>query len=601
MKRILAILILFINVYYLFAQTVDEIKNNPSVIWAEGIGSSLLEADKMALAEVSRQISVEVKTKTGHISINDNGNHKVTQSNEIHTQSSAIFYNIEMRVLSEKPEFRVIRWINKAEIKKQQEDRLAKLQEMVRVANTALQSKQISDAIRYYYWAYSLLCTLPQQSSIIVEDENYDSQIANIWIPYRLKNIFSKIKCSVVGKSSEGLNDYDIVFLYDGSPVVNVDYTYFDGTDWSPVCCAMDGKSVVELRPSYMPERLQIKYEYKFNGEARSDKEVEKVINSVSPSFDRYCFSSANLSSSLQEKKQVEKQFKQIEIKIKENANSLTVNTRVVDMCDNVMRQIIDAIKHKNYSSISSCFTPDGMKVFNKLINYGKAKIIGSELKLTYTQLGEEIICRSIPMNFTFSGNRKFSEEVVFTFNEEGLIDNISFGLGKVAQDYLMGNVNSSFTPEKRQLLANFLECFKTAYALKRIDYLEQLFDDDALIITGKVLKKFTGNVELGYNSNSYVQLTTHDKATYIKRLRKSFANKEFINIKFANNRIRHTKVEGVYAIQIKQDYFSSNYGDTGYLFLIIDVRNPKEPIIHVRAWQEKPDPQWGILGPEFF
>ena len=601
MKRILAILILFINVCCLFAQTIDEIKNNPSVIWAEGIGSSLLEADKMALAEVSRQISVEVKTKTGRISINDNGNHKVTQSDEIHTQSSAIFNNIEMRVLSEKPEFRVIRWISKVEIKKQQEDRLAKLQEMVRVANTALQSKQISDAIRYYYWAYSLLCTLPQQSSIIVEDENYDNQVANVWIPYRLKNIFSKIKCSVVGKSSEGLNDYDIVFLYDGSPVVNVDYTYFDGTDWSPVCSAMDGMSIVEFRPSFIPERLHIKYEYKFYGEARSDKEVEKIINSVSPSFDAYCSSSVNLSSSLQEKKRIGEQFKQIEIKEKEDANSLAVKKHCIDVCDKVMHQIIGAIKQNNYLSISSCFTPEGMNVFNKLINYGKAKILGSELKLTYTQFGEEIICRSIPMNFTFSGNRKFSEEVVFTFNKEGLIDNISFGLGKVAQDHLMGNVNSSFSPEKRQVLANFLECFKTAYALKRIDYLEQLFADDALIITGRVLKKFTGNAEMGYNSNKYVQLTTQDKATYIKRLRRSFANKEFINIRFANNRIRHTKVEGVYAIQIKQDYFSSNYGDTGYLFLIIDVRNPKEPIIHVRAWQEKPDPQWGILGPEFF
>ena len=188
-----------------------------------------------------------------------------------------------------------------------------------------------------------------------------------------------------------------------------------------------------------------------------------------------------------------------------------------------------------------------------------------------------------------------------YFFNKEGKIDNISFGLGKVAQDNLLGNPNSSFTPEKKQVLANFLECFKTAYALKRIDYIEQLFDDDALIITGKVLKKFTGSTEMGYSSNEYVQLTKQDKATYIKNLRRSFSSKEFINIKFANNRIRHTKVEGIYAIQIKQDYFSSNYGDTGYLFLIIDIRNPKEPIIHVRAWQEKPDPEWGVIGPEFF
>ena len=78
-------------------------------------------------------------------------------------------------------------------------------------------------------------------------------------------------------------------------------------------------------------------------------------------------------------------------------------------------------------------------------------------------------------------------------------------------------------------------------------------------------------------------------------------ASKEFINIKFANNRIRRTKVDGVYALQIKQDYYSSNYGDSGYLFLLVDIRNAKEPIIHVRAWQEQPDPEWGIIGPEFF
>ena len=60
-------------------------------------------------------------------------------------------------------------------------------------------------------------------------------------------------------------------------------------------------------------------------------------------------------------------------------------------------------------------------------------------------------------------------------------------------------------------------------------------------------------------------------------------------------------KSEDVYAIQIKQDYFSANYGDTGYLFLLVDVNDPDKPIIHVRAWQEQPDPSWGIIGPEHF
>lgn len=602
MRRILAFFMLLACACYMSAQTIDEIKNNPSVIWAEGVGYTLQDADKMALAEISQQISVEVSSSTSRISTNNNGKHNVSQTNVVSTNSSAIFNNIEMRVLAEKPQFRVIRWISKSEIVKQQKDRLAKLKEMVRIANNALQGKQMSDAIRYYYWAYSLLCTLPQQSSIKVEDENYDEQMANVWIPNRLKSIFSKIKCTVVGKSEEGTNDYDVSFMYDGTPVANVDYSYFDGTDWSPVCSAIDGKSVVELRPSYNPDNLMIRYEYKFQGEARSDKEVEKILNAVTHSLDTYCSSSAKLSTPAKEAKQIVEQFRQIESKEQKTTKAITANKQITNACDKVMRKVIAAIRQKQYTSVRSCFTPTGQDVFNRLINYGKAKIIGTDHTLTFTQLGEDVICRSVPMNFTFSGNRRFSEEVVFTFNQDGLIDNVSFGLGKVAQDNLMGNVSSSFTPDKSQILANFLECFKTAYALKRIDYLEQLFDDDALIITGKVLQKFNGNVETGgYQANKYVQLTKQDKATYIKHLRRSFTSKEFINIKFANNRIRHTKVDGIYAIQIKQDYFSSNYGDSGYLFLIIDIRNSKEPIIHVRAWQEKPDPEWGILGPEFF
>jgi len=41
-----------------------------------------------------------------------------------------------------------------------------------------------------------------------------------------------------------------------------------------------------------------------------------------------------------------------------------------------------------------------------------------------------------------------------------------------------------------------------------------------------------------------------------------------------------------IFGVQIKQNFFSSNYGDVGYLFLIVDLNNVEEPIIHVRTWQ---------------
>jgi len=193
-------------------------------------------------------------------------------------------------------------------------------------------------------------------------------------------------------------------------------------------------------------------------------------------------------------------------------------------------------------------------------------------------------------------------ENVVLVFDAQGKIDNISFGLSKVAQDDIFGNDVAKWNPDAREVLISFLENYKTAYALERADYLESIFADDALIISGKVLLKYNGAAENGYRQNRYVKTTRHTKQEYIDRLRSVFRYNEFINIKFANNQvIKMGKGGEVYAVQIKQDYFSSNYGDTGYLFLLVDVNDPRNPIIHVRAWQEKPDPSWGIIGPEHF
>ena len=47
---------------------------------------------------------------------------------------------------------------------------------------------------------------------------------------------------------------------------------------------------------------------------------------------------------------------------------------------------------------------------------------------------------------------------------------------------------------------------------------------------------------------------------------------------------------------QIKQDYYSTNYGDQGYLFLMVDLNDPDKPIIKVRTWQPEKDPNFGLI-----
>ena len=99
------------------------------------------------------------------------------------------------------------------------------------------------------------------------------------------------------------------------------------------------------------------------------------------------------------------------------------------------------------------------------------------------------------------------------------------------------------------------------------------MFDKDAIIITGTVLKRPKQSITDGGSislSDEQVIYKTHNKMGYLNNLRRVFEQNEFINIRFSNNKVKKMGVGGeTYGIQIAQDYYSSHYGDKGYLFLI--------------------------------
>jgi hypothetical protein len=215
---------------------------------------------------------------------------------------------------------------------------------------------------------------------------------------------------------------------------------------------------------------------------------------------------------------------------------------------------------------------------------------------LKYFQFGDQVIARSIPMSFNFkTNNRMFIEDVVFYFDKNNKISNLTFGLGEKAVDDIASNEKWSETV--RMQLINFMENYKTAYALKRIDYIEKIFSDDALIIVGRITK-INSSPENRYLNNSILKYNKVSKAQYLKNLKYSFASNEFINLKLTDNTVKQSgKSSNVYGIQIKQDYFSSSYGDTGYLFLLIDFTDSLAPQIHVRTWQPEKNPDGSVYG----
>ena len=110
------------------------------------------------------------------------------------------------------------------------------------------------------------------------------------------------------------------------------------------------------------------------------------------------------------------------------------------------------------------------------------------------------------------------------------------------------------------------------------------------LIITGSIVKSI-GRREFPVKTE-HVKYTRQTKEQYMKSLERCFMSNEYINIHFADNKIRRSSTNtNIYGIQISQQYYSSSYGDTGYLFLLIDFSKSGEPLIHIRAWQPDDNP----------
>lgn len=601
MKKLALLLGCFMCVVMIKAQSAAQIKDDPRYVWGEGTGSSLRNADREALEQIAEQISLVIVNKGRHVIKNEQKGHDVQTEivfeKVMNTYSTATVNNTHRVVVENGPvNYRVFRYVAQSDIDKIFESRIEKIGEFVKIANRSLEQTQINDALRYYFWANVLTQSLRYPNDAKVRDESNAEQMAAVWIPKRINEIFSGIKTDVLNANE---NIFEIGFFYNGKPVSTLDFTYFDGKDWSCINTATDGKGVIEFHPGSVPANFQVRYEYEYFNEAHSDREVKTVLDAMvsSVSFPR---AQVNVNAGTQISK-TSAEFTNLQtLETKAPDLESTAQTSVAKTCDAAMQKVMAAIRNKNYDSVKSLFTEDGYDVFDRLIKYGKGYIVG-EPKLSYSTLYGDTYCRSVPMNFVFSRNRKFVEDVVFVFNPEGLIYNVSFSLGKVGTNDIINDAQG-WTMEAKNVLINFLETYKTAYALGRADYLDKIFADDALIIKGKVLTKSTRKFDDIYTNNRIIQLNKVTKDEYIKNLRRIFATREYVNIKFANNMIKKTgKGSEVYAIQIKQDFYSSSYGDSGYLFILVDLNVPNEPVIRVRAWQEELDKTWGKYGPEIF
>lgn len=576
------------------AQGVDGIKRNSSYLYGEGGGVTLQAAKEVALADLIQKISVTVHSDftSKERELNQDGN--VTSDAEyqsiIRSYSTATLTNVKTIVLKPEPDASVFLYIAKSEIDRIFESRVAKAKEFVGNADEALKNGQIDDALRYYYWSYCLVKSLryPNEAKIFVDGQEH-SLLA--WLPTRIDDVMGKVK---VQSRRTADNTYEITATYDGRPVRSMDYTYFDGVDNSPVYSILDGKGLVELRPGMAMDAVQLKLEYEFRGLSRNDSEVEAVVGAMKPAVYRRAYHRVALDGAASPAESTSPD-------VNGSMQSPLALTDMGTLGTAVMKPVMQALRSGSIEQCRQKFTADGWEEFSKLMGYGKVTLM-DDIHLDYFADGDCVVCRGLPVSCRFNRGRVFNEKLSFYIDSNSKqITHVAMGLGREAMnDVVLGHLD--WSEKSRTRIVGFLEDYRTAYATKNLEYLDKVFDDNAVIVLGKRLQVAPQLNKEGYMNNHRVQFTQLTKREFLRNLRRQFQSKDYINLHFSQNRIYQLQ-KGVerYGIEIKQDYYSSNYGDTGYLTLIFDLTNPDQPVIHVRTWQEQPDPNFGVVSPADF
>lgn len=594
-KRALTLTILAIFTMYSHAQSIDEIKKNSNYIWGEGNGTTMSDAEGEALRQMSVQISVSVYNSSYDEESNDNSVQKAV----LQSVSSAKFTNVQMRVLEEEPNARVFCFMPRSEVKKMFEKRASHITNMVDAGKTAESRMMIDEALRNYYWALVLAKTTPEPVEIEFNDKKGE---ATSLLPIKIKSVLAMINASV-DEIQDGKN-LILGFTYNGKPVSSLNFKYNDGQSIVGPIVARDGIGEASMASIPADGKLHLTYELRFRNEVDpTDSDIAGAFNAgILPNINS---SVAIAIKSNSKKKAAAPVLASAEILAAQPTNDKrSIAMQNADNTDDLQKAVLAveaAISSNNPKSAFNYFTPEGYTLFaNLMAKNGKVTLVGKAQSHNFIIADGYIIGRATNIKRQFRNGKAFMEKLVYRFNPESRkIESVAFALTQRAENDIM-NAAASWPEVSRWAILNFMEDYQTAFALKRTDYINSIFSDDALIITGTILKKLN-NAERAFDRSKSLDLggpkdiaySQLSKTEYIDRLRKIFSTREYVHLQFEDNVTRMIDLPAInginkgaaFGIEIKQRYESTGYSDDGYLTMVFDTRG-KLPIIHVRLWQ---------------
>lgn len=599
------------------AQTdIRQIQSNPDYICAEGFGETFEEADNMALRILSSQIWTFISSRT-----TDNGSERLIngkleveeeRSMFLNSFTSNTIPNARMIILSEEPDCKIFRYVHKQDIDEMENAKSERILDLVETGKKAEAKLQIDDALRNYYWAFMLAKSHTKSVSAELGGKRCECFAE---LPQKIKSVISDIKAELLDcEESNGIYTLRTAFTYNGHNIASLQFKYYNGQGFVGPLSVKDGIGELELVNLPQNNKLTLRYEYKFQEEAENlDSELRAAFETIKPSKLIDASARCDIPVKVNPQKgtikadgtnmisaEISKENKIATEKIRvPNKKIEFTKARNETTYLTALKSVENAIAKSTPSLAKEFFTEEGYAMFETLLTKtGKITLSGQQ-QYQFIVAGEQILGRSCNVKIKFKNGKAFMEKIVFRFNPiNHKIQSIALGLTQKAEDDIF-NANTPWGEISRYTILQFMEDYQTAFALKRLDYLEQIFSDKAIIITGAVLNSTSESrfkdVAIKFGNNKNVRYTQHTKKQYLAKLKSHFRNREYIHLTFEDNTTGIVNTNGMlpdgaaFAIQIRQFYSSPSYSDRGYLTLFLNMQG-KHPIIEVRLWQPEED-----------
>ncbi len=182
--------------------------------------------------------------------------------------------------------------------------------------------------------------------------------------------------------------------------------------------------------------------------------------------------------------------------------------------------------------------------------------------------------------------------EVCINFDLTGKIIDFSITMKNIQYEGIAKNSDPVTNQRNFMMIQGYMNDLKNAYCERDSNYFEKIFSENALIITG-VKRLKTVKTDVRVTSKTEYDYIVKTKKQYLAALKKIFAknkNDGDLVVNFTNINVKKSLAGDYYIVYAEQEWDGKNYGDLGNITVLWDCRNPDEPQILVRVWQELTD-----------